>query len=404
MLEMFPSLTIWFLFLIASIFLLTLFVLPRVRESALKFGYYDTPDYRSSHTNIVPTFGGVAFFIAFIITLFLSMEFDNNNVGMTLLVSLSIMFFTGLKDDLKNLSPKMKFLGQFLAVLVLMSQPDFRIISLHGLLGVYELPIFISILISMFVILGLINAFNLIDGIDGMASIVGIVIASSFGFLFYKLNMFYYLAICAAMIAMLFAFLRFNLSPKRKMFMGDTGSLLLGLVLGVLLLKLLSLGADTVQILSIQREHLPLLLVSILFIPTFDMIRVMLIRKLKGDSFFSPDRNHIHHILIDLGLSHRRASFFFGIGNIGIAVAMFYSIRELGFGISFLFLMFFSLALLLVFFGMNRSYTSKRSKVQLRKTLFYITNFFKRKPSSLQLSKHRLAFYKKLKRIRILFF
>ena len=325
------------------------------------------------------------------------------DVSLTLLVAISIVFFTGLKDDLQNLSPRMKFLGQIIAVGILMIQPDFRIESFHGFLGIYELPTFISVSLSMFFILSLINAYNLIDGIDGMASIVGIVIASSYAFIFYKLGMLFYLAISLSIVSMMFAFLRFNLSPKKKIFMGDTGSLAIGLTLGLLTLKLLSLGVNAFEIIAIESREIPLLILGILFIPVFDIFRVMIIRFCKGRRIFSPDRNHIHHILIDSGLSHRRASVFCGLGNIFIVLSMFYSTREFGIIPSIFVLLFFTLTFLLMFFGMNKSYASKRRKVKLRNFLFTLSNFFKSKSRNSNTA-HRLAFNQKLKKIRILFF
>lgn len=404
MLEVFPSLTTWFFFLFLGVLSLILFLLPRIREIAVKFNFLDTPDHRSSHNSIVPTFGGIAFYIALIITIFLSREVDENNVGMVLLVSLSIMFFTGLKDDLNNLSPRMKFFGQTIAVLVLMAQSDFRMTSFHGFLGLYEMPIIISIFISAIFILTLVNAFNLIDGIDGMASMVGIVVATSLGFIFYKLNMLFYLMLCISVVSMLFGFLRFNLSPRKKIFMGDTGALLIGLMLGLLTLKLLSLGANAFQVIAIERDQLPLLLLGILFIPIFDVFRVMIIRASRKKSIFSPDRNHIHHILIDAGLSHRRASFICGVGNFVIALTMFYSIREFGLIISIIVLLFFVATFLLMFFGLNKSYNSKRNKVRLRRFLFSVSRLFSSDTTSKKIRIKRLAFNQKLKRIRILFF
>ncbi len=403
MLEVFPSNTVLSVILLIGVFLLTLFLLPRIREISLKLGLYDTPDYRSSHSSIVPTFGGVAFYIALLLTLFLAQRFDDNNVGLTLLVSISIVFFIGLKDDLQNLSPKKKFLGQIIAVAILMIQSDFRIVSFHGFLGLYELPTILSIGLSMFFILSLINAYNLIDGIDGMASIVGIVIASSYGFIFYKLNMLLYLAISMSIVSMLFGFLRFNFSPKKKIFMGDTGSLVIGLTLGLLTLKLLSLGANAFQVLALDRQEIPLLILGILFIPVFDIFRVMFIRFSKGRPVFSPDRNHIHHILIDAGLSHRRASVFCGLGNMFVVLSMFYTTRDLGVLASFFVLLFFTTVFLLMFFGLNKSYSSKRIKVKLRNFLFFTSKAFKLQTKEYSRS-HRLAFNQKLKRIRILFF
>ncbi len=403
MLEVIMSNTVLLILLSSGVFFLTLFVLPRIRENSLKLGLFDKPDHRSSHSNIVPTFGGISFYLALLITLFVIQKYDVNSVGLTLVVSISILFFTGLKDDLQNLSPKMKFLGQIIGVAFLMIQPDFRIVSFHGFLGIYELSTSVSVVLSMFLILSFINAYNLIDGIDGMASIVGIVIASSYGFIFYKLNMLFYLAISLAIVSMLFAFLRFNFSPRKKIFMGDTGALVVGVSLGLLTLKLLSLGANAFQVLAINRSEIPLLILGITFIPIFDILRVMLIRLNRKQPIFSPDRNHMHHILIDAGLSHRRASILCGIGNIAIVLIMFYSIREFGILASIFVLFFFTSSFLLMFFGMNKTYANKRRKVRLRNFLFVITSLFRFRSKGLE-NQYKLAFNQKLKKIRILFF
>ena len=295
-----------------GVFVLSLLLIPKIRSIAIKLNLSDAPDVRSSHTTPVPTFGGVIFYVSYIFILFFAQNLDVNHVSVTLLVSISILFFTGLLDDFRNLSPRIKFLFQIIGVAILMFQPDFRIVSLHGFMGVYEIPIAVSVAGSMFFLLALINAFNLIDGIDGLSGITGIIIASFYSFVLFKLGYYFYLSISLATIGTLLAFLRFNFSIKRKIFMGDTGSLVIGLVLGLLTLKLMAVGDAAHNSLSFNRSQLPLFLAGVLFIPTLDTIRVMLLRFTKGVSMFKPDRNHIHHILIDFGFSHRKASFCIG--------------------------------------------------------------------------------------------
>src|SRR5210317_1299549 len=196
--------------LFAGVFLLTYFLLPRIRRISLKFDLIDSPEERSSHKGIVPTFGGVAFYIGLILTLFAFQSIDTDAVIISLLASLSIMFFTGLKDDFQDVSPRMKSLGQLISVGLLMFHAELRITSFYGFMGIYELHPLISVLLSIFISIGLINAYNLIDGIDGMASIVGIVVSTSLGLLFFKLKLYFYLAVCVALVAMLFSFLRYN--------------------------------------------------------------------------------------------------------------------------------------------------------------------------------------------------
>jgi UDP-N-acetylmuramyl pentapeptide phosphotransferase/UDP-N-acetylglucosamine-1-phosphate transferase len=281
------------------------------------------------------------------------------------------MFLIGVLDDIKNISPKLKFFGQFIAVALLMVQPEFRILNLYGFMGVYEIPLVLSVVGSMFFLLGLINAFNLLDGIDGLSAITGIIVASFYSFMFYKLGYFYYLCISVTTIATLAAFLRFNFSVQKKIFMGDTGSLSIGLVLGLLTLKLMSSGNRDVAIaLNYDSNQLPLLLLGILFVPILDICRVMLIRAFKGVSMFKPDRNHIHHIIVDYGLSHRKASLFIGFVNFAVGFVMFVVIINFNIFQSafFLFIIFASSIFLL--FLINKNEKALKLKKRIKKSIF----------------------------------
>ena len=215
-----PS-NLFFMFVI--VFLVTSFSLSRIRKISSKLGHYDTPNDRSSHNDYVPTLGGIAFFVSLIVFFFFSNFYNINDTSLSIMLAITIMFFVGLTDDLKDLSPKVKFIGQLLALSVLIIQSDYRILSFHGFLGIYELNMFFSVFLSMFLILAFINAFNLIDGIDGMSSVTGIVISACFGFLFYKLQLFFFMFISVAVISMLLAFLRYNFSLKKKIFHGRYG-------------------------------------------------------------------------------------------------------------------------------------------------------------------------------------
>lgn len=358
---------IFFFFIIT--FLISLFLIPRIRAVAFKLNIQDLPSDRSSHSVPVPTFGGVAFYISYIFTLFFLQFFYDNQISLTLLSSISILFFTGLLDDILTISAKYKFLGQFIGVALLMSQPDFRILTLYGFMGVYEIPLFVSVAGSMFFLLALINAFNLLDGIDGLTAITGIIVASFYSFMFYKLEYSYYLYISVTTIGTLLAFLRYNLSNKRKIFMGDTGSLSIGLVLGLLTLKLMSSGNLSSIALNFNQKQLPLLLLSILFVPILDTCRVMLIRFFKGVSMFKPDRNHIHHIIVDYGLSHRKASFCIGLVNFTVALIMFYVIMNFKILASvFIFLGIFLVSITLLFL-MNKNKAALNLKIKIKNTM-----------------------------------
>ena len=239
---------------------------------------------------------------------------------------------------------------------------------MHGFLGINEIPLIASVAGSMFFLLALINAFNLLDGIDGLTSITGIIVASFYSYMFYKLGYFYYLSISITTVATLLAFLRFNFSIKRKIFMGDTGSLTIGLVLGLLTLKLMAADAIYTS-LHFSPEQLPLVLIAVLFVPILDICRVMIIRLLRGVSMFSPDRNHIHHIIIDYGLSHRKASSLIGFVNFCVGLVMFFVIINYNTLQSALLLISIFAAGILLLFLMNRNKAALRLKLKLKASM-----------------------------------
>jgi UDP-GlcNAc:undecaprenyl-phosphate GlcNAc-1-phosphate transferase len=360
--------------LFLGVFVVSLVIIPRIRSISLKLRFTDRPDQRSSHTGSIPSFGGVAFYISYIWVLFFIQPIDTNYVSLTLLSSISVMFFTGLLDDVRNLSPKIKFLGQCIAVSILMAQPDFRILTLHGFMGVHEIPLVLSVLGSMIFLLGLINAFNLIDGIDGLTGITGIIAASFYSFMFYNMESYFYLAVSVTTIATLLAFLRFNFSIKRKIFMGDTGSLVIGLVLGLLTLKLMTLENASTPF-PFNRQQLPLFLVGVLFIPILDLFRVMTLRASKGVSMFRPDRNHLHHIIVDFGLSHRKASIFIGMVNFIVAFIMFNIIQVCNsLTATFILITLFLLAIIVLFL-MNKNRAAIKLKLKIKRSMLTFLSF-----------------------------
>lgn len=398
--NMLSSEYIFLITLSVLVFTVVIFLLPIVRKVVLKLQLTDEPNERSSHSSIVPAFGGVAFYIGLLLTFFLSRDYVEQNVTIIFITSSTIIFLIGLRDDLKNLSPLKKLLGQIVAISLLLLHSDFVIHSFHGFLGIQELSLFISFPLCIFLLLANINAYNLIDGIDGMASIIGIIIASTFGLLFFYLELYYFVAICIAIISILGAFLRFNFSSNQKLFMGDTGSLLIGLILGALSLKLLSLGQEIHASIGISRKEIPLFVLSTMIIPAFDVARVIFIRLKNKKRFFHPDRNHIHHILIDAGMSHKKASIIAGLMNIFIIGIMYLSLRNYGLTVSINLFLFLILCLVYIFFVMDKK--SKRAKVKVRNILFTIYQFvsFKKKESI----NHKSIFKQKLKAVRFLFF
>ncbi|HTF29523.1 MAG TPA: MraY family glycosyltransferase, partial [Flavitalea sp.] len=213
-----------------------------------------------------------------------------------------VIFFLGVKDDILIISPIKKFIGQVLATFLIIYKGGVQIKSMHGFLGIYELPDMFSLLLTYFTIIVIINSFNLIDGIDGLAGSLGLMASTIFGFYFLKIDLYSYSILAFATAGSVAAFLIFNFQPA-KIFMGDTGSMLIGLINAILVVKFINV-ADIGET-SFPIEAAPAIGFSILMVPLLDTLRVFAIRIVNRRSPFSPDRNHVHHLLLDKGLSHR---------------------------------------------------------------------------------------------------
>ena len=318
--------------------------------------FMDHPNKRSSHSSKTPTLGGITFYISFIICLVFIQLYNEALTSFNLIVAVTILFIAGLKDDLVVLSVKGKLLAQILAISLLLLNTDIPLGNIYGFLGFTTVPLWLIIGFSYFVMLSIINAYNLIDGIDGLAAMLGIVIFAVFGFVFYSLALYFYFLLALVPLGYLLAFLRYNISKKQKIFMGDTGSMITGFLIGVLTLRFLSLGPVQLQALHIQPENVLLLTLAILFVMTMDTLRVVVIRLWNNKALFKPDRNHVHHILIDSGLSHIASSIIIAIYSV-LIIALFFVLNLFLPAISLLVL--FGTAILLtiaLLFHLNKNY------------------------------------------------
>lgn len=262
---------------------------------------------RSSHEEATPTLGGVAVFASMLISYFLWENPDEGQLVHLSISSVVILFFLGVKDDILILAPKKKMYVQIAASLLVVVLGDLRIENLFGIFGIYSVPYFISLPLTVFVFIALINAVNLIDGIDGLMGGIAMIAGGLFGIWFY-LNQHYALAcLAASMAGALLGFLRFNFSKTSKIFMGDTGSLIVGFLLAVFAVRFIQLN---IQYRFDPNSYFaaPILAIVVLIVPIFDTLRVFIIRLKNKKSPFVADRNHLHHLLIDSGLSHFQAS------------------------------------------------------------------------------------------------
>ena len=318
------SLELLSVFVILQSFVVSYLVVPRIIAIVKIKNLMDDPNQRSSHKEKTPTMGGVAFFASLLSSLYFLQAHDSQRLSLSLVIGLLILFYIGIKDDLVGVTPKTKIIGQILAFVFVMDSAELSIDTFNGFLGIYELPLWFSYALGVFIIISIVNAYNLIDGINGSASMVGIMIFGIFAFVFYQTKDYYFLLLSLSCIGCLAAFLRYNISKKKSIFMGDTGSLLIGLIIGVCTLRFLNLPVDRLTAADIKYYNKFVLIFIILFIPFVDTMRVFLIRILKHRSPFFADRNHIHHIMIDyMELSHVQASLLLALFNL-LAFVFFY--------------------------------------------------------------------------------
>jgi UDP-GlcNAc:undecaprenyl-phosphate GlcNAc-1-phosphate transferase len=271
-------------------------------------GLMENPVKRSSHDSPTPTFGGIAIFAGTMIGYMVWNFKDEGFLLHKVFAGLLILFFLGLKDDLYALAPLKKIISQIVASLIVIVGSDLRIYGFFGIFGVHELPYLVSILFTLFVFVALINSFNLIDGIDGLSGGIGMIASSGFGWWF-LINEHWSLAcLSLSLSASLLGFLRYNYSKESKIFMGDTGSLIVGYLITILAVKFISLNQNYNFSPGNHFVSAPVLALSLLSVPIFDTMRVFGVRLLKGKSPFLADRIHLHHLLVDNGLSHLAAS------------------------------------------------------------------------------------------------
>jgi UDP-GlcNAc:undecaprenyl-phosphate/decaprenyl-phosphate GlcNAc-1-phosphate transferase len=307
-------------------FLITLVSIPVIMRVAVEKKMFDVPDERKLHTRPIASLGGVGIFIGFFLSILLSGSFKESPELNYFFAACLVIFFLGLKDDILVISARKKFLGQVLAAAIIIHLGNIRINSLHGLLGIQQIPEVVSLLLSYITVIVVINAYNLIDGIDGLAGSLGVFTTLIFGVYFSMAQMTGYALLSFALSGSLLAFLYYNFHPA-KIFMGDSGSLMLGLVNAILVIKFIDV-ADTAHV-KLPVSSAAAIGFSVLLLPLLDTLRVFSLRIAKGRSPFSPDRNHIHHLMLDRGMNHRTISLTcLGI-NMSFAVAA-YLFRSLG--------------------------------------------------------------------------
>lgn len=317
-------------------FLIVYLIIPKIIKVSNIKKLFDVPNHRSAAKHVVPTLGGIAILAGFSISTIVASNSLNIDELKQMFAVVIAMFLIGLKDDLIGLAAKKKFLIQIGMALYLIVLGSYRFTNLHGLFGIEEIGYIAGAILSVIAIVGIINAINLIDGIDGLASGVCILISVVYGFWFLKVGDFMYAITCFSLTGSLLAFFMYNVFGKtNKLFMGDTGSLILGTIIAVITIRFNQFIPEDKNI----EQGLPAISLAILIVPIIDTIRVFSIRIMQGKSPFIPDMNHIHHNVLKLTGSHLTSSLIIISVNALIVSLAFYLIDIIGNEILFVLLL-----------------------------------------------------------------
>lgn len=307
-------------------FFITYITIPTIIRIADKRKLYDLPDERKLHDRAIAPLGGVGIFLGFFLAILLTVTVRRYQEFRFLYAAVFIVFFVGLADDLISLSAVKKLLAQIIAAALIIHFGGIRIDSLGGFLDIHSLHSFVSIPLTYIFIIFIVNAFNLINGIDGLAGSLGLLVSSLLAAYFYFSGQAAYAILAISLATSLLAFLLFNYNPA-KILMGDSGSLLIGLILSVLAVKFMNIcGAPGA---AIPLDAGIAISLALLIVPIADTAGIFAIRLFKGHPPFSPDRNHIHHLLLDSGLGHAAVTLCCIMGT-AVLVCAIYFLRSFG--------------------------------------------------------------------------
>lgn len=291
-------------------FIITFLAIPsviRVAEIKHLFDAPDLPGGRKNHKSSIPTLGGLGIFAGLILSVTFWAQQQQIIELQYIITVLTLMFFIGMKDDIVNMVAYKKLIAQIIAALILIHFANIRINTFYGLFGLDVIPLWTTYAITLLAIVGITNSFNLIDGVDGLAAVTGLIVTVTFGSWFFLMGQLQYAILCSAVAGSLLAFLWFNRTPAR-IFMGDTGSLIIGIISALLTVKFV----ETVRQLPLDHVYkirsAPIFALGVICIPLVDTVRVFIIRIAAGKNPLSPDRNHLHHRLVDSGFSHMQTT------------------------------------------------------------------------------------------------
>ena len=271
----------------------------------------DEPGGRRIHRGLVPSMGGVAIVLAVFASIIAWFSLEQIVTTRYFLVGLGIMFSVGMRDDLIELSAMQKLIGQCIPAFFVVVMADIRFTSLYGFMGVFEIPYFMSVGLTILALIILTNSFNLIDGTDGLAGILSVVGFLFLGCWFYVSGLMAYSLIAFTMVGGVLSFLVFNWHPA-KIFMGDTGSLSLGFALTALTILFVDTNGTMLASEGFKINAPIACGIALMIVPMYDTLRIFIKRILNGKSPFRPDKSHIHHFLLRMGFKHNEVALILG--------------------------------------------------------------------------------------------
>ena len=289
-------------------FVFTWLTIPRVAEVVRKYKIFRTPSDRDLHWRFVPKLTGLSFYVALLVVAFAFVPFVDVQRLILVLGAGAIIVYVGIRDDIYQLRPIIKLILQLVAISFFAFGDDLVVRNLYGFLNVYDLPIGVDYFLTFFIGVFMINAFNLCDGIDGLAAMLGVVMSVCYGSIFYIVGDYLFLSFCVILIGCLFAFLRFNLSHKKKVFMGDTGSLFLGFMFYLFTMYFVTSESVILSIFIPHKSLVSLAALCIFIVPILDSGSVFFSRVWHKKSPFKPDNNHVHHLVLHFTKNHVMAS------------------------------------------------------------------------------------------------
>ena len=302
-----------------------------VRIAAMKM-IVDNPDARKLQKEPIPILGGVAVMFGAVLGISCTAVFPEtvfNDTIVLIIAVMMVMLYTGTMDDILELTPRLRFLIEIMSVCALIFVGGFRLDDLHGLWGVSVLPDWVAVPLTVFACVGIINAMNLIDGVDGLSSGFCITACAIFSAVFFKAGDMMMFILSMALIGALIPFFMHNVFGERsKMFIGDGGTLVMGAVMSIFVVRVLGVGSPVAQFWDQSHAGMSAVAftLAVLCVPVFDTLRVMVTRMLQGRSPFHPDKTHLHHMFIDLGFSHVGTTFSIILLNLTVVAVWWASV------------------------------------------------------------------------------